>query len=948
MSTINDFTEEQRSALNAERIPPFTDYIVFLSVLTILSFSLFVFQPNPVLESQLTQQELALYPVSRWFTSTTIYSTLIEKWFVLLLFAGGVLAYLYFFIKNVKVHTLIAPGKTALVRLVKNCSKTLGLKYSPRIYLTANQTLELPWVFWAGRSILIVPTNFIKRFGDSTRETEAVIYHELAHVLSGDAWKVMLVQCLSMAYVLLGTIYLFVKLISLVPEWYWAKPLIMIIFWANFPILLSAGILFFLNMALLREREFVADRLTAAAMNTATPLRTVLALTTISGGALGTPETKREIKLLRFIKENLRPHPQTRTRNRFLFDPKLYLIPKPGYTFAIGFVSITVIEGGMRAIGLNPVGEGVMPFLANLLGNWAGIYGLAVSIFPLIIFVYAEKLPKFEVPILNIITVHCFGWALGGTLGAILSFAIFDPFLWKFVSIWGWFSTYGGYYPFFVGLSIVFSWIILAALVGGQRFHAQTGTWRRLFYFALLIGTIPLFIWLLVYMKRFETINTFGLGSAGMRLGLGIILIYCGIIFLFLNSQQSGKKRGRQVALTSPPFMKLSETPHVDRTLRSGTFLVSFIFIWFLGFEVSQYFRLQDQTAINAWLQDLEKPPLETAPEGFIRLNDPTLHTSVLYPENWTPVRGSEDDLAIYSPDNQVKLTLITYPQALSITPESVISMTSAGIFEDPDYLLDRASPISISTKAGMGNGYKVDFTLSGDIYTSVVAINMPKLSYGVSYTFSVFCEPSVDTNYCQSIFETFLSNFDYLSPNINVTANYPSNKSFRDKEKGFQFNYPIAWAVSGVIDSLDYSGDDVYFQLPEDAPVSWNQIILSYEPEETANPTSSPSIIVVQELDFDRFVDPSIRLKKWEEFYTHDGQTISWMDTVPLNGRDVPRLNVQINAKDIGPIYTINLVVFQGEKGLFEITSFCSQIDQDICTNASKLVQESFQDITR
>ena len=250
------------------------------------------------------------------------------------------------------------------------CS-TLGLQTPPKI-MCSNSSEATPWVFWKLGYYLIVPKNFLDRFRFSEPELTAVLLHELAHIKNNDVIKTILVQVLSAAYLIVAISVSILRIMASLSILNIGYSSILEELYRTIPILLSTLILLVLNRFIMQQRELMADRLVVFIQKDNKPLRSAivflgnLQVSTLPFSFIGSSRNFNKYRLFRY-------HPSPTERNRYIFDPRLRLTTSLGIAVAAGFASVVAVETGLHALGITPIGEGLLPLISISMDLFVGL-----------------------------------------------------------------------------------------------------------------------------------------------------------------------------------------------------------------------------------------------------------------------------------------------------------------------------------------------------------------------------------------------------------------------------------------------------------------------------------------------------------------------------------------------------------------------------------------------
>jgi Zn-dependent protease with chaperone function len=975
-TTLGD-RQAKELLLSPIALPSPLDLLFGLIPLSIVGFSLIISQPASLFQDLGDIDPLELLPVSPWFRAI---EHLVSVFQVLFLPAIAILAcgiYLLWWHRSIKrFKSVKPPAKQSMYsEMVRRLARKMGLKAPPQVLWTSSDRVHMPWVFWRARHILLIPKLFNAKFRRHPKELEAILCHELAHIRNGDTWKTIIAQCLSTAYFIVASCYVSLQIISAIPEWIWFGSSMKFFVNRFVPLVMSGGVLAYLNIVILREREILADSTAAYYLKNSLDLRNALVRSTLAPTSFVQPlafaSSNRAISA---VSRLAKFHPGASLRNNFLYNPRLASAPRTGMVFIAGFVSILTVEAVLRSIGLNWVRQGYTPFHSATLGFLVGLWSLATFLVPLYVQGILEAKGPPGIAIATATLAYSFVWALGAALGAMVMIPALESLYPKFQSPWSVVLVYGIYAPWEITFALLFGRLAIRTLLACPPILTKSHPSILLIWVPLLIVCVPVLIWHIVSAVWFDEINTLGWRAYEFQLALGCILVYIGMILIALgvvsgvyaatypdpqiiakNAPTGGKQRDQNPCLQHLPeqlkdkSILFSQHKAVQDLLTRKWPIWLLLSLWILALLGVAQLHRKDLIEQNVFSKLSQIPPSQEAPDGYTRFSDSEIRASVVYPKGWFPHKFPRErysaTVEFLSPGNDQRLRLTTFPPNNTISPAEFLALGSLSLTEpgrDPNFLIKQAVSISIPTTIGYAQGYSQTVVLPSNRVSQSALLSLDWNSDGMDYSLSIECYPE-DRDECSKIFAQFVSNFEYVSPALNLSTPVEDTKVYIDSQNRFAFRYPLEWKLLDVSTSEDmHIPQGAIIGLPDDQPEEWTQVML--EPDVMP---SSASMIVIK---FSRFSRPTNIAERMGALEISKAHSSAFREYKTLARHQFTVVGIDALQSDFDVIYVDgdryqgSMVLFARASDLWEILVLCVLDEKPECERALSTVLDTFR----
>ena len=850
-----------------------------------------------------------------------------------------VIALLAYFNNLKKSYWKLAPQKGTSRPLEQHCQqigKTLGIKNSPIINTVASPDLS-PWVVWLGRYHLIVPTGFLDVYTKSDPVTEAVLFHEFAHIKNHDPIKTSLIEVLSIGYIVTSLILISLRIFRAIALWQIEKTTFFMNLKVSILLLLSIAFLAILNRIVLRQREIQADRMAVFAQGSSISLRTAL-IRFSSTGRSNSPlySFAGPIRNLNLYERIFRYHPQIKERNLFLFDSEKYLTPSLGIVCAIGFSTTLTVETGLRAMGISPFGTGANPLLSVLSGFIAGTFILVAIIAPALIYSFRQKKKIPFVGLVNSYLLLVLFFCLGAMLGYFFSILPLDPEIFQIQTAWAVVSSSIGYVPrdYIITLSLI------GILLFAQLSHTTSNRKNKKIFWTLYIlpsvlGMIPIIIWYLYYGHSFTTINISGLSVRTAKTALGINLLYTGFILIFFgryfNIGQSPEFTWSKGEFAGSPNLHKKLKP----VIRSTVFLVLFAGLWIVGYEMSMDLRLKDAISKEYLFESISLPGAKNTSSGYSQFSDNEYRAIFSFPDGWIIEKVDELgilSLNIYDPSSTQFISVHDFQDGSSLTVSERLYLNEQLLFgTNHGRLANTASPIHLETKIGTLSGSQVEInSVNGRVIQMAILEGGPLAANESQAVYEIVMSSDLkDLEESRKIFSEIITSFDFRGTNEGDATVLPEMNLYHDALTGFEFNYPFTWSVDEILTPSDRTQFDLTIQLPEDNLTEWTQIKL--QPQE-----ESRSRIFVNFRPSNDFIDPTQRIERWQKFQSVENPNVTNYSLIAssspiINTFKTRQIVFEMDFQDELELMGI-VTVLSNNKGTFNVTLLCDILEQSEC----------------
>jgi Zn-dependent protease with chaperone function len=917
------------------RLPNVLDLLFLLSGLLIFNFIFFLSrQSNIFVSSNLTNQITYSVLLSRWdrkafYFMDEIFTNLSPV--IILIFS---ICY-YFIIKCIyygsyKPHELPENQKD-LKTVVYQYSRLLKLTQPPQIIWSSTSRLY-PSVFWFKTNKIFITKSFIDSFSSHIEERNAIILHELSHIKRGDIWKTLLIQCLSAGYLILISTILILRIAKYLSTLAFTHSYLMHTLQTLVPILFSSLLLLFLNHEILRQREIQADRLAAFHLENIHPLRNALVM------CENVTQPKIILSFNNSQKKNVftkifRSHPSAKQRNFLLFNNHALLKVPLGLAFVIGFLSIMSVEVTLFSLGIDTAGLGIQPLLSVGLDILVGISSIGILFYPAILTSIKEdrKINIFAL-VFTLLLVLIF-WASGAFVSGIFTqfFEAKDTFYRQ--SIWAFFTTYFYDYPLCIGSASLIYFSFLWLGLKEDRFIPSKNPTFRLFVIPIFLTVIPYWIIFATQAFNFEEYFGGGLESFAVRRMISTLLVYIGIIFIYIRSVISKPQKPNVSIKKHDDFIGLPiRTKKIDGIAIPIFLMFFFAILWGYLLPTIRKIRLKDFREKDYIYQLANKPPRSDVTNGYIRYSDSEVLSSVSFPRDWIVDKNIEyplRSLIAHNSEHTIKLIVTSYPLSFLSTPEEMLRIQSELIFSgdtNGDHLFTRATPISLNTKAGNSSGYTVSFISPHGISTHIETLfDLHPLFEGIAYQISARCHPAF-LDECQAHYQEVINSFDLVSPDLHLMATTSNENYYQDSELQVKFSFPLNWTIWGI-EYSDSSTDPPALLLPDENPAYWKHLEITRDDEMEK---SSIDAIYITYLIPQFHMTAEERVLFWSYYQssiTSEIRTFIEKDVSSISKSQYIGYKVEFSGSLINyPKYEGAFTVIEANEGLWQLLFFCDQ----------------------
>lgn len=958
------------------------DLLFVLAALSIVSFALLIDEPGQLGFEVENLKYMSLLPVSLFHYIMEYLITGYKILFLPTIAVLALVAYSLMWHRTVKLYkpTRLPANQDVYSRLANQIRRKMDLKSAPLVLWTNSDRAAVPWVFWQiqrpwrARHVLVIPRSFASKFNQYPEERAAVLYHEMAHIRNGDTWKTIVVRCLSIAFLVVTSLYVVLETLAAIPEWYYMGSTMMLLLRRFVPLLLSSAILGYLNLMILREREIQADLTAACEIGSPVDLRRALVrsarMPVRSAQLLAFAGFRKIASLLSKLTSF---HPTAMLRNQCLYDPRQASAPHIELILIAGFISVLTTEAVLRSMGVYWARQGPTPFFSTTTAFSIGLSALALFLIPLYMRHISQAGSLSTWAIATFTMSLGFVWAIGAVLAAFSLIPGTEPLYSKFQSPWSLALVYAAYVPWEIIFALLFGRLVLQTTLECPRLLPRSSPVVSLVLMPLLIGSVPPMMWNAASLLWFDVMSALGWRAYELQLVIGTMLIYGGGVLIILGifrrrydilglgsrlaareSLKVHRRRAPQQSYQSqfaplgkePVLLSRHETLHGLFAKGWPVFLL--LPIWILAFREAVRLNGTDLWRQSQLIEQSRTPPSQGAPEGYARYSDSALRASVVYPKGWLPYKPAIEypyAVEFLNPEEYQRLLLFSFPAIAPTSPEEIVALHSHMLSDsrqDADDLIQQSVPISIPTTIGYAHGYSQTVMLSENRVSQNVILALDWLSEGIDYSLSIDCYPE-DRDQCSKIFAQFVRNFEFVSPALDLSTPVEDTKLFSEPRNQYAFRYPIEWKLFDISTSGgSHLPSGTIIGLPEDQPERWTQVTL--EPDAVDD---SLSTIIIK---FSRFQEQVDLEKRMNTLALHKSLNPSFSEfragehnAFTIGGANAIQADFEVTYAE-GSSFQGSIVLVTKGVDLWDIIALCELDETSDCSRALSTILNTFQ----